>query len=71
MTDRLHALMVVLDSDLRIDDADELMTAIRQFRGVLAVEPLVVGPEIHAARVRIRMEFSKKIWDVLKDDMAY
>jgi hypothetical protein len=70
MTDRIHALMVVLDSDLRIDDAEPLMAAIRQLRGVWAVQAMETNPGIHAARVRIRLELSQKLWDVLKEDIA-
>lgn len=41
MTDRYHALTVVLDTDIRSDDAAQIIDAIRQVRGVLTVDPIV------------------------------
>lgn len=70
MTNRIHGLLVVLDTDLREDDAESLVTALRQLRGVCAVQPLVVDPGTHAARTRARIELTQKLWDVLKDDLG-
>lgn len=37
MTDRVNALVVVLDKDIRTDDVESLIEAIKHFRGVLSV----------------------------------
>lgn len=37
MTDRFNALTVVLEKDIREDDAQALLSAIGQLRGVLTV----------------------------------
>ena len=42
MTDRIHALTVVLDEDMRIDDAEPLVQAIRMMRHVADVQPISV-----------------------------
>ena len=41
MTDRYSSLTVVLERDIRDDDAEPLIAAIRQLRGVLRVVPKV------------------------------
>ncbi len=41
MTDRLNALIVILEHDIREDDAEPIINAIQQLRGVLQVEPHV------------------------------
>lgn len=41
MTDRYYALTVVLEEALREDDAENLITAIKQLRHVRSVSPIV------------------------------
>lgn len=66
MTDRYNQLVVVLDKDLRSDDAEPLMNAIRQMRGVLSVEGNVVTGADHAATVRVKHELSQKVFDFIQ-----
>lgn len=65
MTDRINAITVVLDKDVRIDDAEGLLTAIRQLRGVLSAEPHVSDVRDHMAQERARNELREKLWDAL------
>jgi hypothetical protein len=44
MTDRYNYLTVALETDIRSDDAEALIAAIRMLRGVLKVEPNVTDP---------------------------
>ena len=54
MTDRICALTVTLDEDVRVDDVEVLCSAIRQVRHVAKVEPVVTEYiEAHAERIRI------------------
>lgn len=52
MTDRHSAYIVTLDRDIREDDAEEIMTALRMVRFVAAVEPVVVNHVLHIAEAR-------------------
>lgn len=52
MTDRHAGYIVALREDLREDDAEAVMTALRMVRGVLAVEPVVASAELHIAQAR-------------------
>ena len=66
MTDRYNQLVVVLTEDLRADDAEPLMNAIRQMKGVLAVDGNVVTSSDHAATMRARHELGQKVREFLK-----
>lgn len=65
MTDRYNGLLVVLDHDIREDDAQDIITAIRQLRGVVAVtgHPAQIGDKI--AETRVRTELGRRLMDVL------
>jgi hypothetical protein len=65
MTDRFNALTVVLERDIRKDDADALIGAIRQLRGVLSVEGNVADIAAHVAEERARHDIGQKLMDVL------
>lgn len=65
MTDRFHSLTVVLEKDMREDDAEVLITAIRLLRGVLSVEGNISDGMVHVAHDRARFELGQKLLDVL------
>ncbi len=65
MTDRIFALTVILEKDIRADDVEALTNAISMFRGVLEVTKHVASPEAYTARVRARQELGEKLWAVL------
>ena len=67
MTDRYNALTVVLDRDMREDDAEHLINAIRMLRGVLSVNPNVSDLQDHVAIMRVKRELTQKLYDALKD----
>ncbi len=68
MTDRYHALTVTLERDIREDDAEHLINAIKMMRGVLDVSGEVSSIETHMAEERARHELGQKILDVLYPD---
>jgi len=68
MTERVHALTVVFEEDLREDDVQELRLAILKFRGVLSVECHVVDIGAHVARERARREFGRQLLKILSPE---
>jgi hypothetical protein len=56
MSDRYNYLTVVLEHDLRDDDAQALIQAIYQLRGVLKVEPNVADAQAFLAQARAKAE---------------
>jgi hypothetical protein len=67
MTDRLNALTVILEQDLRSDAAEPLIAAIRQLRGVLTVEPIVADAGDFVALTRARRDLEVKLWAALQN----
>lgn len=65
MTDRFCALHVALSENIRDDDAEAIINAIRQIRGVAAVSGVVADPSLWTAEVRVRNELAEKLWAVL------
>lgn len=65
MTDRFNSLTVVLERDIREDDAEALINAINQLRGVLSVSGNVSDVTSHIAEERAKREIGDKLWSVL------
>lgn len=65
MTDRIKGVYVAFEQDLRTDDVEPLLEAIKQLRGVLSVEPKVRSFNDWVAQERVRRELGEKIWEVL------
>ena len=65
MTDRYNTLTVVLEKDMRDDDAEALLAAIRQLRGVLGVSGNVADASAYMAEERAKRELGDKLWQVL------
>lgn len=65
MTDRVNALTVVLEHDIRDDDIAPLVSALKHLKGVLSVDQHVTNLEDHIAETRARHELGKKLFEVL------
>jgi hypothetical protein len=65
MTDRFNSFIVVLDRDLREDDAAATIAALEQIKGVIKVTPNVVDMESIVAESRVRNELGRKLWEIL------
>ena len=65
MTDRFHSLTVVLEKDIREDDVQPLMNAIRQMRGVIAVDGHVADFATHMAEQRARTSVGNAVLDAV------
>ena len=73
MTDRFNALTVALEKDIRIDDAEGIMNAIRQLRGVISVSGNVADATSWAAEEpsrtlhinRAKRELVESIWHII------
>lgn len=65
MTDRFFALTVLLDQDIREDDAEPIIAAIQMIKHVQKVEPHITDAGNWAAEERARRELGQKLWEVL------
>lgn len=69
MTDRYMAFTVVLDKDIREDDAEYIVNALKAIKHVLKVTPVVSNIEMHVAEARVRLDLERKLWAVIHPDM--
>lgn len=67
MTDRHAGYLVTLDHDLREDDAEPVLAAIRQLRGVAGVAPVVADMATQLAMMRARNEYREVLFRALDD----
>lgn len=65
MTDRFHALTVILEEPIRSDDAQAIIDAIKQIRGVLDVQPEVTDPSHYYAVTKAKNEIARRLFDAL------
>ena len=65
MTDMYNSLTVVLEADIREDDAAPLIDAIKQLRGIASVEGNITDIATYSARSRARNELRVSLWNVL------
>jgi len=67
MTDRHAAYLVVLEDDIRDDDADGIISALYHIRGVASVEPVVSSYEFAVARTRRDTAWQDALLALAKD----
>lgn len=65
MTDRVFAYTVILEREVRTDDAEAIENAIRMVKGVAAVTPQVASASDYFAVETARRELGQKLWEVL------
>lgn len=65
MTDRLKGCVVTFTRDIRDDDAEAVLSAIRMIKGVLSVDGSVADLGDHMARERVRDDLGRQLLAVL------
>lgn len=68
MTDRVKGFTVTLKKDIRIDDVEPIMNAIRMIQGVVHVEPSITTSEDHMNRQRVKNELLTKLFKILHEE---
>lgn len=65
MTDRINSFLVILENDVREDDAEKLHIALGQLRGVVAVHPNISNPTTIVAESRAIHKLGNEIMGVI------
>jgi hypothetical protein len=68
MTDRYNAIVVVLENDIRDDDAEPILDAIRMIKGVIRVTPNVSDIDNHIAYQKAEYHLRGRLWDALNSE---
>ena len=67
MTDRHGGYVVTLVEDIRADDAEAVINALRMLKGVLSVEPIIGGSaDGFIQEQRVRAEFREKLFELIR-----
>ena len=65
MTERLKAVIVTFEKNVRVDDAEPILKAIEQIKGVLSVKPIGANIDQDIAEDRVRLDLGRKLMAVL------
>jgi hypothetical protein len=65
MTDRLKGVSVTFTDDIRTDDAEAIIRAIRQLRGVLDVGPILTDYGDAMAEQRARRDLGTQLLEIV------
>ena len=66
MTDRFSGFVVALERNLRDDDAQGTIEAIRMIKGVVDVQPIIAEPGAEVEAMRIKIELRDKLFLLIK-----
>lgn len=66
MTDRHAGYIVTLEKDIREDDAEAVIEALRMIKGVLNVQPVVSDLHTQLAESRVAEDYQRKFLDFFK-----
>jgi len=70
VTDRYMALTVVLERDMREDDAAGLITALRQLKGVADVRPVGPADDFGIMRMRVTNELRQSLFEWMSRNLS-
>jgi hypothetical protein len=69
MTDRHAGYIVTLSNDIREDDAEAVITALKMVKGVVGVEPVLADSSVHVAEMRIGSEVRQKLYQFIQEQL--
>ena len=70
MTDRVKGFTVTLEHDIRIDDVEVILNAVRMIKGVANVEPSISTSDDHMNRERLKWELRDKFYEFMKENLT-
>jgi hypothetical protein len=65
MTAKFNSLTIVLENDVREDDAQTLINAILMLKGVLSVEGNVSSVTDYVAESRVKTEVRNRLFEII------
>jgi hypothetical protein len=67
MTERHAGYIVTLAEDIREDDAEHILTALRMISGVVSVKPVTANLDVAVARERVHAEVRARVLRLLEE----
>lgn len=69
MTDRVKGLTITLEKDVRVDDVEYIVNAIKMIKGISSVDLSIVTFDDHINRARIYGEVRTKLFEFIKTEL--
>ena len=66
MSDRINSFTIVLDKDIKDEDAQPLIAGLKMFKGVIDVTPNVTTPDLHVALIRERYRINDELLKIIE-----
>lgn len=66
MSDHYNAFLIILGSDIKDEEAQATINAIRQIRGVIDVQPHIADPDVAIAKAQLRAALFQELFEVLQ-----
>jgi len=71
MTDRYKGFLVTLDKEIRSDDSEQIITALKMVRGVHSVQPYVMNMQDHMSYVKAEKDVGFKIIEFVRKELLH
>lgn len=65
MTDMINSLLVIFEKDIREDDVEAIVDAVKMIKGVISVTKNTSSFENEIAEARALQYYREKLWDIL------
>jgi len=69
MTDRLNGVTITFEKDIRDDDAEAILDAMKMIRGVAHVEPNIVTIDDWMSRRQVKSDIRDKLYDFINKEL--
>lgn len=66
MSDHYNGFFVILEHDIKDDDAQATINAIRQIRGVIDVQPHIADPDVAIVKAQLRAELFQELYEAMQ-----
>jgi uncharacterized protein (DUF885 family) len=67
VSEKVSGFVVVLDSDLKYEDAQATISALKRIRGVVSADPILTNVSQQIAQIRAERVIEEKLWRALHE----
>ena len=71
MTDRYKGFLVTLEKDIRDDDSEQIIMALKMVKGVYSVKPYIANAEDSMASMRTKSEMGQKLHKWIAEELFH
>ncbi len=71
MTDRYKGFLVTLDKEIRDDDSEYIINALKMIKGVYSVKPYIFKMEDHMNYVKAESEAGHKLLEFVRKELFH